>query len=196
MVAHEWLDVVPCPIAEVDDAGQLRLVMVEPATGEETLGERVGQERGWSGRPHHWPDAEPGTRVEVGLARDQAWAGLLERVRSGVAVAVDYGHRGGERPREGTLTAYREGSVVAPVPDGTLRPHGPRRHGHASTTTSSSTSARPCAGWASTAGTPPLELASRDPQAYLRRPGVLVGRGVAHRPRRVRRLLWALKRVG
>lgn len=165
VVAHEWLDVVPCSITEVDDAGQLRLVLVEPATGEETLGQRVSEDEAqWAA--HHWPGAEPGTRVEIGLARDQAWAGLLERVRSGVAVAIDYGHRGGERPREGTLTAYREGSVVAPVPDGScdLTAHVAMDSLDHDELVNQRTALR---GLGVHAGTPPLELASTRPQAYL-----------------------------
>ena len=36
-----------------------------------------------------------------------------------VAVAVDYGHTIGSRPARGTLTGFREGRQVPPVPDGT-----------------------------------------------------------------------------
>ena len=56
-------------------------------------------------------DARPGDRVEVGRQRDDAWAALLDRLPAGsVAVAVDYGHTVADRPREGTLVAYREGA--------------------------------------------------------------------------------------
>jgi SAM-dependent MidA family methyltransferase len=55
--------------------------------------------------------------VEVGAARDLAWAAAVARVRRGLAVAVDYGHtRADRRP---TLTGYRDGRQVLPVPDGT-----------------------------------------------------------------------------
>lgn len=118
VVAHEWLDVVPCTVAEVDAAGVLREVCVDPLTGAETTGVPLeGAERDWADL--HWPARQPGHRVEVGLARDDAWRKLLSRIRSGVAVAVDYGHRQVERPTFGTLTAYRQGARVAPVPDGT-----------------------------------------------------------------------------
>jgi len=40
------------------------------------------------------------------------------RLRRGVAVAMDYSHRRGERPRAGTLAGYRDGRPVPPVPDG------------------------------------------------------------------------------
>ena len=59
-----------------------------------------------------------GCRVEVGSARDLAWADLVARVRRGTLLAVDYGHTRGDRPAHGTLTAYRDGALVAPVPDG------------------------------------------------------------------------------
>lgn len=117
VVAHEWLDVVPCPVARVDDQGVLRRLLVDPRTGDESEGEPVdGDDLAWA--HEHWCTSQPGDRVEVGRSRDLAWAGLLERLESGVALAVDYGHRRGDRPVHGTLTAYRQGREVDPVPDG------------------------------------------------------------------------------
>ncbi len=117
VIAHEWLDVVPCTVAEVDGSGRLREVLVDPATGEETAGPPLtGAELGWVQR--HWRDGLPGSRVEVGRARDDAWAALVRRVRSGTLVAVDYGHLATGRPDGGTLTAYVSGRQVHPVPDG------------------------------------------------------------------------------
>ncbi|MDV3220157.1 SAM-dependent methyltransferase [Intrasporangium sp.] len=117
VVAHEWLDVVPCTVAGVDDRGQLREVLVDPATGDEHLGGGLsGEDLDWV--TAHWPDARPGERVEVGRARDAAWAELVGRVESGVLVAVDYGHLAADRPRSGTLVGYRSGTLVPPVPDG------------------------------------------------------------------------------
>ena len=118
VVAHEWLDVVPCDVAQVDRLGRLRLVQVDPATGLESLGGLLGeQDRRWC--ETFWPTSEPGDRVEIGLTRDRAWADLLSRVSRGAALAVDYGHQRADRPRGGTLTAYRRGARLAPVPDGT-----------------------------------------------------------------------------
>ena len=54
----------------------------------------------------------------MGLARDRAWSDLVSRVRRGTVLGVDYGHTLATRPASGTLTAYRSGRVVAPVPDG------------------------------------------------------------------------------
>jgi SAM-dependent MidA family methyltransferase len=121
VVAHEWLDVVPCTVAEVVEPGRVAVVLVDPHTGEEstTGGAPTSDELQWCAR--HWPfDGLPvGSRVEVGLARDLAWRDLVSRVRNGILLAVDYGHTAGDRPAGGTLTAYRAGALVPPVPDGT-----------------------------------------------------------------------------
>ncbi|WP_420115870.1 SAM-dependent methyltransferase [Micromonospora sp.] len=59
-----------------------------------------------------------GGRVEVGRSRDEAWGRAVGRVRRGVALAVDYGHLRERRPVDGTLTGYRNGRQVPPVPNG------------------------------------------------------------------------------
>jgi SAM-dependent MidA family methyltransferase len=115
LVATEWLDNVPLDVADLDDAGRLRRVLVDPATGEESLGALVdAADEFWLRR--WWP--EPG-RVEIGWPRDAAWADAVQQVRRGCALAVDYGHLRDERPRFGTLTGFRGGRQVHPVPDGT-----------------------------------------------------------------------------
>jgi SAM-dependent MidA family methyltransferase len=123
VVAHEWLDVVPCTVAEVAPDGLLREVFVDPATGTESLGpELSGSDLEWC--QHFWPaalaeDRSVGDRVEVGRQRDEAWGALLNRLApDSVALAVDYGHAVEDRPQTGTLVAYREGRLVDPVPDG------------------------------------------------------------------------------
>jgi SAM-dependent MidA family methyltransferase len=120
VVAHEWLDVVPCTIAEVVGPGRLALVLVDPVTGVETPAAEgpADEDLAWCAR--HWPveDRAVGSRVEVGLARDRAWADLASRVRRGTMLAVDYGHTRDARPAGGTLTAYRAGRIVDAVPDG------------------------------------------------------------------------------
>jgi SAM-dependent MidA family methyltransferase len=119
VVAHEWLDVVACTIAQVVAPGRLAVVLVDRATGEEGLGGPPSpDELAWC--EQHWPlgDVPVGARVEIGLTRDAAWSDLVSRVRRGAVLAVDYGHTLGERPADGTLTAYRAGAQVVPVPDG------------------------------------------------------------------------------
>jgi SAM-dependent MidA family methyltransferase len=121
VVANEWLDNVPLDVAEVDADGVARLVLVDvtSADGEERLGDPVsGADEAWLRR--WWPldDAPPGSRAEIGRPRDEAWAEAVRRVREGVLVAVDYGHLAGDRPYGGSLTGYRGGQVVDPVPDG------------------------------------------------------------------------------
>ncbi|WP_347351686.1 SAM-dependent methyltransferase [Intrasporangium sp.] len=118
VIANEWLDVVPCTVAEVADDGTLCEVLVDPSTGDEELGPKLTDpDAAWAAS--HWPTRTPGERVEVGRTRDLAWAGLVSRVASGLLVAVDYGHLASERPSGGTLAAYRAGHLTRPVPDGT-----------------------------------------------------------------------------
>jgi SAM-dependent MidA family methyltransferase len=124
LLAHEWLDDVPLDV--VDDG---RVVLVDES-GTEVLGPPAPLALlEWSSR--WWPD---GGRVEIGLSRDRAWADAVAQVRRGLAVAVDYGHLlrpalGATAPRpcpdasgfggrRRTLTGYRRGRAVPPVPDG------------------------------------------------------------------------------
>ncbi|HET6969461.1 MAG TPA: SAM-dependent methyltransferase [Ornithinibacter sp.] len=119
VVAHEWLDVVPCTVAEVVAPGRVAVLLVDPTTGEESEGGPLSaDELDWCAR--HWPldDLPVGARIEVGATRDAAWADLVRRVRRGTVLAVDYGHTRGDRPVHGSLTAYRSGALVDPVPDG------------------------------------------------------------------------------
>jgi SAM-dependent MidA family methyltransferase len=118
LLAHEWLDDVPCDVAEVDPAGTVRQVLVDPADGTERLGEPVTDtDAEWLRR--WWPLTEPGTRAEIGSARDAAWADAVSSLRRGVALAVDYGHTAQTRPLFGSLTGFARGAEVDPVPDGT-----------------------------------------------------------------------------
>jgi SAM-dependent MidA family methyltransferase len=106
LLAHELLDVVPLDVLEDD-----RLVLVDH-DGSEQLGPRAPEELlAWASR--WWPG---GGRVEVGLSRDRTWAATLARVQRGLAVAVDYGHLAPDR--RPTLTGYRSGRQVRPLPDG------------------------------------------------------------------------------
>lgn len=165
VLAHEWLDVVPCTVAQVDADGALREVLVDD-DGRERLGEEVGDDdRAWADA--WWPTDTPGDRVEVGLARDLAWRDLVSRSRTGLTIAVDYGHTRGERPSEGTLTAYREGQVSEPRPDGQrdLTAHVAMDSLGADEVVTQRDLLRRLG---FTAATPPHEQASTDPLGYVR----------------------------
>lgn len=113
LIANEWLDNLPCDIAEVGEDGVVREVCVDPTTGEELLGSPY--ESAWLDT--WWPLREPGDRAEVGAARDEAWADAVARV-DGIAIAIDYGHLRGDRPPFGTLRSYAHGREVDVMPDG------------------------------------------------------------------------------
>lgn len=116
LVANEWLDNVPVDVA-VRTADGDRLALVDPATGTETTGgPPSARDAAWLDR--WWPLVEDGERAEIGWPRDLAWAKALDRLGSGIAVAVDYAHETADRPSLGTLTGYRDGRQVTPVPDG------------------------------------------------------------------------------
>jgi SAM-dependent MidA family methyltransferase len=113
LLATEWLDNVPLDVVDVDDDGLLRKVLVDDK-GEESFGGAVdAADEVWLAR--WWP--QPG-RAEIGWPRDTAWADAVHQVRRGCALAIDYGHLREERPAFGTLTAFRGGRQVTPVPDG------------------------------------------------------------------------------
>ncbi|UUN31326.1 SAM-dependent methyltransferase [Streptomyces sp. FIT100] len=199
LFANEWLDNVPVEVVEADETGTARYVLVRPADGEERLGEPVpagGADAQWLER--WWPLTGPGTRGEIGRARDEAWAEAVASLGAGLAVAVDYAHRAGARPPYGTLAGFREGREVRPVPDGScdITAHvaldacaagvgtdAGARAG-AGTRTEAGTgiglgpgtgagaalvSQREALGRLGVSGTrPPLALASSDPAAYVR----------------------------
>jgi SAM-dependent MidA family methyltransferase len=120
LLANEWLDNVPVDVVELAADGP-RLVLVD-AAGAETLGPPP-EPAALDWLAAWWPLTELGGRAEVGLARDGAWAAAVRRVRRGVAVAMDYAHdragRSAGAVSGGTLSAYRDGRSVRPVPDGT-----------------------------------------------------------------------------
>jgi SAM-dependent MidA family methyltransferase len=109
----------------------------------------------------------PGARAEVGRTRDEAWAAAVGTIAAGLAVTADYCHVRGTRPPYGTLTGYREGRQVPPVPDGTcdLTAHVAADSLPGALLVPQRT-ALPALGL--TAGRPPLALASTDPAGYVR----------------------------
>lgn len=165
LIANEWLDNVPCDVVELDDHDVPRELLVDPATGEETLGSPHGSAwlREW------WPLSEPGQRAEVGSARDVVWADAVSRVH-GTAVAIDYGHLRDDRPPFGSLRSYVGGREVDVRPDGSR---------DVTAHVAVDSVARAAGGTllrqrdallrlGVDGARPPLDLAHRDPGAYVR----------------------------
>ncbi|MER5732968.1 SAM-dependent methyltransferase [Streptomyces sp. NPDC002138] len=169
LFANEWLDNVPLDVSEGG-----RYVLVAPDGTESPGGPVEEADREWLER---WWPGWGGGRAEIGRARDEAWAAAVASLERGLAVAVDYAHGREARPPYGTLTGFRAGREVPPVPDGT-----------ADVTAHVALDA--CAGEGSvlltqrvalgalgvSGGRPPLALASTDPAAYVR---ALAGAGEA-----------------
>ncbi|MFI9206207.1 SAM-dependent methyltransferase [Streptomyces sp. NPDC053048] len=169
LFANEWLDNVPLDVAETDGGGTPRQVLVRP-DGEELLGDPVtGEDAGWLAR--WWPleGAPPGSRAEIGHPRDAAWSRAVGTLRSGLAVAADYAHHRATRPPFGTLTGFREGREVRPVPDGSCDITAHVALDACALPGGSVTTQREALRALGVDGSrPPLSLASSDPAAYVR----------------------------
>ncbi len=127
VIAHEFLDDIPCLVVELDDDLEPRLVLVDSSTGGEELGARLTDPsseeiRGWL--QAWWPATRPGARREVGLARDRLWSRVRTIVRSGCAIAIDYAHDRTERAAGvwdgGTMKGFAAGRPVRAIPDGSV----------------------------------------------------------------------------
>ncbi|MFI1227108.1 MULTISPECIES: SAM-dependent methyltransferase [unclassified Streptomyces] len=176
LFANEWLDNVPAEVAEADADGVPRYVQVRASDGAERLGDVVGgADAAWLER--WWPLSAPGERAEIGRPRDAAWARAVGSLTAGLAVAVDYAHVRGARPPFGTLTGFRGGREVRPVPDGScdLTAHV-ALDACAAAVAGSGTGARPVLTDQRTVlhrlgvggDRPPLSLAATDPAGYVR----------------------------
>ena len=115
LLAHEWLDVIPCPVVARSGAGRWHHVLVDAEGSEELGAEVAGPDLQWLAA--HVPNYVE--RAEIGRPRDTAYSSLVSRVSRGVVLAVDYGHTRATRPVAGSLTGFREGTQVSPVPDAT-----------------------------------------------------------------------------
>ncbi len=115
-------------------------------------------------------------RAEIGRSRDAAWADAVRKISRGLAVAVDYGHLREGRPVDGTLTGYRGGRQVPPVPDGSS---DVTAHVAMDSVASAGAAVARCAYSLSSqrealralgadGGRPPLSLAGTDPAGYVR----------------------------
>ncbi|MGW0392989.1 SAM-dependent methyltransferase [Streptomyces sp. NPDC003042] len=168
LFANEWLDNVPLEIAEHG-----RYVLVAPDGTEHPGGPLDAADRAWLER--WWPGAaDGGGRAEIGRPRDEAWAAAVATLERGLAVAVDYAHHREARPPHGTLTGFRAGREVAPVPDG-----GCDITAHVALDACAAARGTPepatlltqraaLAALGVSGGRPPLSLASADPAAYVR----------------------------
>lgn len=122
VIAWELLDVVPLTICEPGGTGAPVTQLVDPGTGRERPGRpptsiMENWIRDW------WPVTAETTRIEVGLERDLFWRGLIrhaQRHGARAALCVDYAHTTADRPPDGSLTGFRRGRAVPPVPDGTM----------------------------------------------------------------------------
>ena len=164
VLAHEWLDVVPCPVVARESPGHpWHHLEVDPGTGSERPGSPVaGADLHWL--TEHVPDHV--RRAEVGRPRDTAYSDLCSRVDHGLVLAVDYGHTRDSRPAHGSLAAYRDGTVVPPVPDGScdLTAHVAVDTLGADRLLTQRAALHDLLG---RAATPPHELSRTDPAAYL-----------------------------
>ncbi len=115
-------------------------------------------------------------RAEIGRPRDEAWADAVRKISRGLAVAVDYGHLKTGRPVDGTLTGYRGGRQVPPVPDGSS---DVTAHVAMDSVASAGATVARCAyslvlqrealrALGADGGRPPLSLAGTDPVGYVR----------------------------
>lgn len=187
LLATEWLDNVPLDVVVSDPAGAPRYLLVDPATGRESTGPPVtGPDARWlarwwpgapaeladSGRPGRPGGPGPWLRAEIGGPRDEAWADAVSRLRRGLALAVDYGHLRAARPPDGTLTGFRAGRQVPPIPDGSCDITA-----HVALDAVAAAAGRPYTLISQRAALralgvdgarPPLALASTDPAGYVR----------------------------
>ena len=131
VIAHEWLDVVPCTMAEVDADGTAREVLVDPATGAESLGGPL------SAPDRRWAAAATGTRRLRGTASRSAAPVTRPGPTSSRRVESRHARRGGLRPHGGGASVggdadgIRRRTAHRPRARRLVRRHGPRRDGHA-----------------------------------------------------------------
>jgi SAM-dependent MidA family methyltransferase len=196
LVANEYLDNVPCPVVERADDGVVRLVEVS-RTGHERLGECAPEDDvGWLA--DWWPLSPAAPRAEVGRPRDRVWTDLTARVRNGVAIAIDYGHVRSDRPRTGSLRAYRGGAEVAAVPDG-----GRDITAHVAVDAVAAASGSrllrqrdALARWTDAPSLPTYQQARHDPRSALRRIAASSERGVLRAPAGLGDFWWIMTTRG
>ncbi|UQA93931.1 SAM-dependent methyltransferase [Streptomyces halobius] len=199
LFANEWLDNVPVDVVETDADGVPRRVLVRADGTERLGEPVDGADAEWLRRwwtpplgpyepapgataapggtasgptlatPDHVPAPAPGLRAEIGRPRDAAWARAVRTLRAGLAVAADYAHDRADRPLFGTLTGFREGREVRPVPDGSCDITAHVALDACAGPSAELLSQRAALHALGVSGRrPPLALASTDPAAYVR----------------------------
>ncbi len=162
LLATEWLDNVSLDLAALDADGVARYVEVSGDLGDEVS----DVDRRWLDR---WWPLTAGAVAEIGVPRDEAWRAAVSTVERGLALTVDYGHLRDGRPVAGTLTGFRAGRQVPPVPDGECDLTAHVAFDALATPTSTLIAQREALHRLGVSGSrPPLALASTDPAAYLR----------------------------
>ena len=175
LVANEWLDDVPVDVVELTDAGW-RLVLVDPATGDERLGPPPDDaDRDWLDR--WWPAGEVGDRAEVGRPRDEAWAAAVRSLRRGArggrrlrAPAATAARRAAPSPATATAARCRRSPTAAATSPATSRwtPAPPRARAPARPATLLTTQRAALHALGVRRSMPPHELSRTDPAGYLR----------------------------
>lgn len=122
VIAHEFLDDIPCAAIEADEHSRPRSIGADPLSRELIVGELLDSPADLAWLDRWWPVTRPFMRTEIGRSRDDAWAAITGMLDAGAALAIDYGHTRDERVAGtwdgGTLVGYRDGRVVNPVADG------------------------------------------------------------------------------
>lgn len=135
VIAHEFLDDIPCTVVELDEDLVPHLILVDPVDGAEytgpplddpaarcLLGQATDEQSAWL--DSWWPPTRPMARREIGVDRARLWARLSRIVASGYAVAIDYAHGRTERSAgvwdAGTLRGFSAGRPRSAIPDGSV----------------------------------------------------------------------------
>ncbi len=134
LIAHEFLDDIPCDVVELDESLTPHAVLVDPTTGAEEIGPALDDPAAsrfiddpagsleWLER--WWPATRPMARREIGLTRDRVWRRLRDVLACGTAIAIDYHHSLPDRRRGvwdgGTLQGFLRGRPRRPIPDGSM----------------------------------------------------------------------------
>ncbi|CAB4891145.1 MAG: hypothetical protein F2923_00925 [Actinobacteria bacterium] len=127
LIAHEFLDDLPCDVVEVDQACLAHLGVMDEETRHLNFGPVLcfpAHERQIQWLEKWWPAKRPLMRAEIGSSRDEFWNLATSRITAGFAIAIDYGHVSQDRQRGlwdgGTLAGYRHAMTVTPVADNSV----------------------------------------------------------------------------